>query len=59
MDFIFHKEIKEIGKKEMRILTGGDNDSPHTHVMENPDKTWDDMLEREVQKAPPEPMLFH
>ena len=33
MDFIFHKEIKEIGKKEMRILTGGDNDSPHTHVL--------------------------
>jgi hypothetical protein len=27
--------------------------------MENPDKTWDDILERDVQKAPPEPMLFH
>ena len=26
--------------------------------MENPDKTWEDMLEREVQKAPPEPILF-
>ena len=27
--------------------------------MENPDKTWEDMLERDVQKAPPEPMIFH
>jgi hypothetical protein len=27
--------------------------------MENPDKTWDDILERNVQKVPPEPMLFH
>ena len=27
--------------------------------MENPDKTWDDILERNVQKAPPEPMLFN
>ena len=27
--------------------------------MENPGKTWDDILERDVQKAPPEPMLFN
>lgn len=26
--------------------------------MENPDKTWDDILVKEVQKAPPEPSLF-
>ena len=26
--------------------------------MENPDKTWDDILEKETQKAPPEPTLF-
>ena len=26
--------------------------------MENPDKTWEEMLEREVQKAPPQPILF-
>ena len=26
--------------------------------MENPDKTWEDRLERDVQKAPPQPILF-
>lgn len=26
--------------------------------MENPDKTWNDILEKESQKAPPEPTLF-
>ena len=26
--------------------------------MENPDKTWDDILEKRVQKAPPEHSLF-
>jgi hypothetical protein len=26
--------------------------------MENLDKTWDDILEKETQKAPPEPTLF-
>ncbi|MBR4929635.1 MAG: hypothetical protein IKZ00_02425, partial [Bacteroidaceae bacterium] len=27
--------------------------------MENPDKTWDDIIAGDVQKAPPEPVLFH
>ena len=26
--------------------------------MENPDKTWDDIIAGDVQKAPPQPMLF-
>ena len=26
--------------------------------MENPDRTWDDILEKEARKAPPEPTLF-
>ena len=26
--------------------------------MEKPDKTWDDILAKEAQKAPPEPSLF-
>ena len=26
--------------------------------MENPDRTWDDILAKEQQKAPPEPTLF-
>ena len=26
--------------------------------MENPDKTWDDIVAGDVQKAPPQPMLF-
>ena len=26
--------------------------------MDNPDKTWDDILARHTQKAPPEPTLF-
>ena len=26
--------------------------------MENPDKTWEDILAKETQKAPPEPTLF-
>ena len=26
--------------------------------MENPDKTWEDILAKGVQKAPPEPSLF-
>ena len=26
--------------------------------MENPDKTWDDILAKQAQKSPPEPTLF-
>lgn len=26
--------------------------------MENPEKTWTDLLAKEMQKAPPEPSLF-
>ena len=52
-------------QKELCVLTGCHYGASYAYVlhrfcpfMEKPDKTWDDILAKEAQKAPPEPSLF-
>ena len=46
--FVDDKKMDEVLSNKTKILA----------FMENPDKTWDDILEKRVQKAPPGHSLF-
>ncbi len=53
--------IKQVTEKAEKWLTpayDAETQAEVKRMLENPDKTWDDLLIKESMKGPPEPTLF-